>query len=65
MPYAVAAVELEREKMIVLGQVVTGIGVEQLRAGQAMELVVEAVPDSTAPEGKLAWKWRPVVEPGT
>ena len=32
-PYAVAAVELEREKMVVLGQVVPGIEVGALRAG--------------------------------
>ncbi len=30
VPYAIAAVELETEKMVVLGQVVEGVGVEQL-----------------------------------
>jgi uncharacterized OB-fold protein len=60
VPYAIAAVELEREKMVVLGQVVTGIGVDRLKAGLAMELVVEAVPDAVEPSGKLVWKWRPM-----
>lgn len=60
VPYAIAAVELEREKMIVLGQVVEGVGVEALKAGLAMELVVETIPDHTAPEGKLVWKWKPM-----
>ncbi|SFS10863.1 Zn-ribbon domain-containing OB-fold protein [Sphingomonas jatrophae] len=60
VPFAIAAVELEREKMIVLGQVAEGIGVADLKAGLAMELVVETVPDAAAPEGKLAWKWKPM-----
>lgn len=59
-PYAIAAVELERERMIVLGQVATGVGVEQLRAGQDMELVLETIPDAADPAGKLTWKWKPV-----
>ena len=52
-PFAIAAVELSREKMIVLGPVVDGIGVEQLKLGQKMELAIEALHD-----GKLTWKWR-------
>jgi hypothetical protein len=59
-PYAIAAVELEREKMIVLGQVATGVGVDQLRAGLPMELVLETIPDANEPAGKLTWKWKPV-----
>lgn len=53
-PFAIAAVELDREKMIVLGQVAAGTGVEQLKAGLAMELVLEPLSD-----GKLVWKWKP------
>lgn len=60
VPYAIAAVELEREKMIVLGQVVEGVGVDRLKAGLAMELVVETIRDHGAPEGKLVWKWKPM-----
>jgi uncharacterized OB-fold protein len=58
--YGVAAVELAKEKMIVLGQVAAGVGLEQLRAGLPMELVVEAVPDDEEPAGKLLWKWKPM-----
>lgn len=54
VPFAIAAVELEKEKMIVLGQVVAGTGVESLRAGLEMELVLEPLVD-----GKLTWKWKP------
>jgi len=57
--FAVAAVELEHEKMIVLGQVAEGVGVEDLRAGQDMELILEVIPDAVEPAGKLTWKWKP------
>lgn len=53
-PFAIAAVELEREKMVVLGPVVNGVTAAQLRVGMAMELALEALAD-----GKLTWKWRP------
>ncbi len=53
VPFAIAAVELEKEKMIVLGQIVAGTGVESLRAGLDMELVLEPLAD-----GKLTWKWK-------
>lgn len=55
VPFAIAAVELAKEKMIVLGQVVAGTGVESLRAGLEMELVLEPLAD-----GKLTWKWKRV-----
>ena len=32
-PYAIAAVELADEKMVVLGQVAAGVGIEALKAG--------------------------------
>lgn len=53
-PFAIAAVELEKEKMIVLGPVVRGVDVGQLRVGLRMELVLEPLDD-----GKLSWKWKP------
>lgn len=53
VPFAIAAVELETEKMIVLGPVVNGTGVEALKAGMKMELALEALAD-----GKLTWKWK-------
>lgn len=53
-PYAIAAVELEKEKMIVLGAVVDGIAPGELEVGMAMELALESLND-----GKVTWKWRP------
>lgn len=58
VPFAIAAVRLEREQMIVLGPVVQGVGVDALRVGMAMELVVETLSE-TATERHLSWKWKP------
>ena len=52
-PYAVAAVELAEEAMVILGQVAGDPG--RLAVGVQVELVVEPLPD-----GPLVWKWRPV-----
>jgi uncharacterized OB-fold protein len=57
-PYAIAAVELEREKMVVLGQVVAGVSVESLKAGMAMELVLDTLFEDDGNE-YVIWKWRP------
>jgi len=58
-PYAIAAVELEREKMVVLGQVVSGVGVEELEVGMEMELVLETLYEDDEHDVQV-WKWRPV-----
>ena len=58
-PYAIAAVELEAERMVVLGQVVRGVGTDRLRAGMEMELVLDTLYSDDAHE-YVIWKWRPV-----
>ncbi len=57
-PFAVAAVELEEEKMIVLGQVPDQVSIEQLEAGMEMELVVDTLFEDDDNE-YVVWKWRP------
>ena len=59
VPYAIAAVELDAEKMIVLGQVVSGVTVADLKAGMEMELVLEPILKADGGE-VLTWKWKPV-----
>jgi uncharacterized OB-fold protein len=54
-PFALAAVELEDEGLVVLGQVADGYGVDDLRIGTPVELVVEPLDDSS-----LIWRWKPV-----
>jgi uncharacterized OB-fold protein len=58
VPFAIAAVELDLEKMIVLGPVVQGVDVDALQVGMPMELVVETLSE-TPTERHLAWKWKP------
>lgn len=57
-PFTIAAVELERERMVVLGQMVRGVEVSDLRAGQEVELVVDTLFEDDDHE-YLVWKWRP------
>lgn len=59
VPFTIAAVELEKEKMVVLGQVVTGVSVSDLKAGMNMELVLETLNEDATSE-KVVWKWKPV-----
>jgi uncharacterized protein len=59
-PFALAAVELEAEQMVVLGQIATGFGVSDLSVGQSVELVVEDL-YSDAEHDYVVYKWRPVV----
>ncbi|HTR71454.1 MAG TPA: OB-fold domain-containing protein [Mycobacteriales bacterium] len=60
-PFAIAAVELDAERMVILGQVATGFGVADLHVGQAVELVVEPL-YCDADHDYLVYKWRPVEE---
>jgi uncharacterized OB-fold protein len=58
VPYAMAAVELAEEKMVVLGQVVPGVEVAELEAGMEMELVLGTLFEDDENE-YLVWKWKP------
>jgi uncharacterized OB-fold protein len=59
VPYAIAAVELEREHMVVLGQVESGTDVAQLEVGMPMELCVGKLYEDAEHEF-VTWKWRPL-----
>jgi uncharacterized OB-fold protein len=58
-PYAIAAVELDKEKMVILGQVVSGVTTSELKAGMEMELVIDTLFEDDEQEAMI-WKWRPV-----
>ena len=58
-PFTIAAVELEKEKMVVLGQVVAGVSVDDLHAGQTVELVIDTLFEDDEHEYTV-WKWRPI-----
>jgi uncharacterized OB-fold protein len=59
-PYTIVAVELAKEKMIVLGQANTGTNVSDLKAGMEMELVLESLYSKDESKETLTWKWKPV-----
>ncbi len=59
VPFAIAAVELAAERMIVLGQVAAGIGVAQLKVGMPVELVLEPL-YAEGDTDKVVWKWKPL-----
>jgi uncharacterized OB-fold protein len=59
VPYTVAAVELAKERMVVLGQLAPGIDPAALEVGMEMELVLDVLFED-AEKQHMVWKWRPV-----
>jgi uncharacterized OB-fold protein len=59
VPYAIAAVELAEERMVVLGQMVAGTEVSDLKAGMDVELVLEKLYEDDASQ-YMVWKWKPL-----
>jgi uncharacterized OB-fold protein len=58
VPFALAAVELP-EGLVVLGQLAEGYGVEDVRVGSEVELVVETLYTDESGE-RTIWRWLPV-----
>jgi uncharacterized OB-fold protein len=58
-PFAIAAVELIAEGLVILGQVVPGVGVDDLAVGDEVELVIDTLFTEDERE-QLVWKWKPV-----
>lgn len=58
-PITIAAVELDHEKMVVLGQCVAGVSPDDLHVGMEMELTVDVL-YSDDEHDHLVWKWQPV-----
>ncbi|WP_419928593.1 Zn-ribbon domain-containing OB-fold protein [Candidatus Poriferisocius sp.] len=58
-PYVVAAVRLAEENLVVLGQVVFGVSVDDLSVGMEMELALDVL-YSDDEHDYLVWKWAPV-----
>ena len=61
VPVVVAAVELELEQMVILGQVAPGWSLEDLAVGMEVELVTGVLYEDEESE-YLTWQWRPVGE---
>jgi uncharacterized OB-fold protein len=56
--FAIAAVELPDEGMVVLGQVAGGYTIDDLRVGGEVELVVETLFEDDDNEYRI-WRWKP------
>ncbi len=63
VPFCIAAVELAEEKMVVMGQMVPEVTVDDLAVGTEVELVVDVLYEDDDHQ-YLVWKWRPVVGSG-
>jgi uncharacterized OB-fold protein len=61
VPYAIGAVELVEERMVVLGQMASGVDVDDLKVGMEVELVLETLFEDDEAE-HVVWKWRPVTD---
>lgn len=59
VPYTVAAVELQEERMVVLGQLAPDVDPTALEAGMEMEIVLDTLYEDDQSE-YLVWKWKPV-----
>jgi len=57
-PFVLAAVELDADGLVVLGQMVAGCTAENVAVGQPVELVVEPLLE-TDDTVQLVWRWRP------
>lgn len=57
-PYAIAAVELEAEKLVVLGQVVGSWHAADLQVGQELTVVIDTLYEDDD-NVYLIWKWSP------
>ena len=63
-PVTIAAVELDEERMVVLGQVHPDWGVADLEVGMAVELVLGTLYEDDD-HVYLTWQWRPVAAGGS
>ena len=57
-PFVLAAVELDADGLIVLGQMVGGCTVDEVHVGLPVELVIEPLLE-TDDAVQLVWKWKP------
>ncbi len=58
-PFAIAAVELEKERIVILGQLIKGVTVDDVSIGDDVELVLQSLYEDDEND-YVVWKWRPV-----
>lgn len=60
VPYAIAVMELERERMKIQGQIVSGYELDKLKIGMETEVVLETLYKDSTGNDVVVWKFRPV-----
>lgn len=58
VPYALAAVELEKEKLVILGMVVSDYDVKDLSIGMELDLTIDTLYEDEE-HAYQVWKWTP------
>ena len=61
--FAIAAVELEKEQLVVMGQMVKGVQVDDLKIGDEVELTLDTLFEDDEQE-VIVWKWQPINKGG-
>ena len=58
-PFAIAAVELADEAMVILGQVADGFSVDDLEVGTEVEIVIETLYTDDDGNERTIYRWKP------
>ena len=61
--FAMAAVELDKEKLVVMGQLATGVTVDDVKIGDEVELILDVLFEDEEHQ-HMVWKWQPVAAGG-
>jgi uncharacterized OB-fold protein len=59
VPYTIVVVNLDQEKLGVVGQLAQGVALEKLKEGMEMELIMEALYADKDGTEHIIWKWKP------
>ena len=59
-PFGIAAVELDADGLVVLGQLAAGHSIDELTGGTRVELVIEPLYVDDDRVERTVWKWRPI-----
>ena len=58
-PFVIAAVELEKESMVICGQMMPGIEISDMQVGMEVQIALDVLYEDEESE-YLVWKWEPL-----
>ncbi|MEE9415308.1 MAG: OB-fold domain-containing protein [Acidimicrobiales bacterium] len=58
-PIVIGAVELDDEKMVVLGQMATGVAIDDMSIGMRVQLILDVLNEDDEHQF-MVWKWEPL-----